>query len=303
LSNFSVVTGAFGYTGKYITERLLAMGKPVKTLTGHPNSPNPFGDRVSVAPFSFEDPGELARSIEGADVLYNTYWVRIPRGRLDFDVAVENTRTLIRAAEAAGIRRLVHTSITNASADSPLPYFRGKGILEMEVQSARLSYAILRPTLIFGREDILINNIAWTLRRFPFFPIFGAGGYRVQPVFVEDFADLAVGAGQQSDNVAMDAVGPEVFTFEDMVRLIAKKIGSRARLVHMGPGLAYFLSRLVGYAVGDVPLTRDEIKGLMSDLLVSDGPPTGRTRLSDWLTQNAASVGIKYASELKRHYE
>ena len=278
------------------------MGKTVKTLTGHPNRPNPFGERVSVAPLNFGNSEELVRSLQGAEVLYNTYWIRFPRGQVTFDKAVENTKTLIKAAEDAGVRRIVHVSITNASADSPLPYFKGKGIVEQAIRSSRLSYAIVRPTVIFGIEDILINNIAWFLKRVPVFTIFGSGAYRIQPIFVEDVAEIAVRAAHQSDNVTLDATGPETITFEGLVRLIANKIGSRARLIHVRPGLALFLSRLMGYAVRDVVLTRDEMEGLMANLLISEGPPMGQTQLSDWLEQNVDNIGVSYTSEMSRHY-
>ena len=301
-AGLSAVTGAFGYTGKYIAQRLLSMGKTVKTLTGHPNRPNPFGERVSVAPLNFGNSEELVRSLQGAEVLYNTYWIRFPRGQVTFDKAVENTKTLIKAAEDAGVRRIVHVSITNASADSPLPYFKGKGIVEQAIRSSRLSYAIVRPTVIFGMEDILINNIAWFLRRVPVFAIFGSGAYRIQPIFVDDVAEIAVSAAHQSDNVTLDATGPETITFEGLVRLIGDKIGSRARLIHVRPGLALFLSRLMGYAVRDVVLTRDEMEGLMANLLIAEGPPMGQTQLSDWLEQNGDIIGVSYASEMSRHY-
>ena len=298
----NVVTGAFGYTGKYITRRLLSMGKQVKTLTGHPNRPNLFGDQVRVAPYNFDNQKELIESLRGATTLYNTYWVRFSYGQVTFDQAVENTKTLIKAAEEAGVRRIVHVSITNASEDSPLPYFRGKGLLEKAIIHSRLSYAIIRPTVIFGLEDILINNIAWLLKRFPVFAILGSGDYRLQPVFVEEMAEITVSAAHQDENIIVDAVGPEIYTFDELVRLIADKIQSRAKIIHLRPGLARFLSRLVGYVVHDVVLTRDEVEGLMSNLLVSEGPPMGHTRLSDWLEQNADSVGTRYASELNRHY-
>jgi len=298
----NVVTGALSYTGKYITRRLLSMGERVRTLTGHPDRQNPFGEQVSVSPFSFDDPAELTDNLRGATTLYNTYWVRFPHGQVTFDEAVENTRTLIRAAEEAGVRRIVHLSITNASEDSPLPYFRGKGLLENAVIHSRLSYAIIRPTVIFGAEDILINNIAWLLRRFPVFVAPGSGDYRVQPVFVGDVAELAVSAAHQDEDVIVDAVGPDTYTFDELVRLIADKIRSKARIVHASPALALFLSRMAGYLVNDVMLTRDEVEGLMANLLVSDGPRTGQTRLGDWLDANAESVGAKYASELGRHY-
>lgn len=301
-AELNVVTGAFGYTGKYITRRLLSMGKRVRTLTGHPNRENPFGEQVSVSPFNFDNPNELTKALRGATALYNTYWVRFSHGQVSFDKAVENTKTLIRAAEEAGVGRIVHVSVTNASQESPLPYFRGKGLAEKAITRSRLSYAVIRPTLIFGAEDILINNIAWLLRRFPVFAVPGSGDHRVQPVFVEDVAEIAVRAAHRDENIIVDAVGPQAYTFDELIRLIADNVQSRARIIHLRPGLALFLSRVIGFVVRDVVLTRDEAQGLMSNLLVSEGPPTGQTRLSDWLGQNADSVGARYASELNRHY-
>ena len=190
-----VVTGAFGYTGKYITGRLLESGRGVKTLTGHPDRPNPFGDRVNVASFHFKDPRRLAEHLRGATTLYNTYWVRFPRGDVTFDRAVANSETLIRAASDAGVRRVVHVSITNPSKDSPFDYFRGKARVEEMIRDSGLSFSIVRPTVIFGREDILINNIAYILRRLPVFGIPGSGSYRLRPVAVEDVAEICVSSG------------------------------------------------------------------------------------------------------------
>jgi uncharacterized protein YbjT (DUF2867 family) len=301
-TELSVVTGAFSYTGKYITRRLLAMGERVKTLTGRPDHENPFGDQVSAAPFNFDHPDQLTGSLQGAITLYNTYWVRFPHGQVTFDKAVENTKILIKAAEEAGVHRIVHISITNPSEESPLPYFRGKALLEKAITHSKLSYAIVRPTVIFGVEGILISNIAWLLKRFPIFAIAGSGNYQIQPIFVEDVAEMAVSAGHKDDNMVIEAAGPEIYTFNEFVRLIAEKMHSSARIVHVGPGLMLLLARLIGYAVKDVVITRDEMEGLMANLLVSKGTPTGRTRLSEWLDHNADIVGNKYASELKRHY-
>lgn len=298
----NVVTGAFGYTGKHITERLLSMGERVTTLTGHPRRHDPFGGQVSVAPLDFDNRWELVESLRGATTLYNTYWIRFPRGQTTFEGAVANTRILISAAREAGVQKIVHISITGAWEDSPLPYFSGKSAMETAVMESGLSYGIIRPTVIFGHGDILINNIAWFLRRFPVFAVFGSGDYRVQPVAVEDVAEAAVDAGHSSDNTVKDAVGIEVYTFDELIRLIADKVHSRARIVHMRPGLALFLCRLAGFLVNDVVLTREEVEGLMSNLLVSTEPATGKTRVSDWLSENAGSVGTKYASELERHF-
>jgi NADH dehydrogenase len=297
-----VVTGAFSYTGKYIAERFLAQGKRVRTLTGHPDRPNPFGDKVSAHPFNFDKPAELTRSLEGAAALFNTYWVRFPYGNMTYDQAVKNTKTLIRAAEKAGVRRMVHVSIAHASEDSPFPYYKGKGELERAIVGSGLSYAILRPTVLFGHEGILINNIAWLLRRFPVFAVPGPGEYCLRPVHVEDLAGLAVKLALSDENTIMDAVGPETYTFNGLVRLIGNTVKSRARIVHLPPYPAFYMTKIIGYMIKDVLLTRDEIGGLLADLLVTEGPPTGKTLLSEWLGENAGTVGKNYASELDRHY-
>lgn len=301
-NEINVITGAFSYTGKYITRRLLEMGKQVRTLTGHPDNPNPFGTQVEVHPFHFGQPEKLAKSLEGATTLYNTYWVRFAHGATTFEKAVENTSILLQAAEKAGVRRIVHVSITNPDEASPLPYFHGKALLEQAIRRSRLEYAIVRPTVIFGDEDILINNIAWLLRRFPVFPIFGRGDYRLQPIYVEDMANLVVQAGQSHENLVLDAVGPEIFTFDEMVRMLASILDRHVIITHVPPGLGFALARLIEPFIGDVLITRDEIAGLMANLLISHQEPGGTTRLIDWLRAHRNSVGKVYASELQRHY-
>ena len=298
----NVVTGAFSHTGKYMTRRLLSMGKRIRTVTGHPNRKNPFGDQVAAFALNFGNVAALTDSLRGATTLYNTYWVRFPYGDVTFDKALENTKMLIKAAEEAGVYRLVHISITNACEDSPLPYFKGKGLVEKAIIHSRLSYAIIRPTVIFGPEDILINNIAWLLRKFPLFAVPRRGDYRIQPIYAEDVAEIAVNTAQDDQNMIVDAVGPETYTFEELVRTIAEKIRSRGRIVHVHPELVLLVARLVGRLVKDVVLTTDEIKGLMSGLLVSGGRPMGKMRFSEWLEHNANTVGIRYASELNQHY-
>ncbi len=296
------VTGAFSYTGKYVTRRLLASGDEVVTLTGHPGRPDPFAGAVKAFPLDFEDEAGLAGHLRGNEVLFNTYWVRFDRGANTQARAVENTHRLMRAAKDAGVKRVVHISIANPSVDSPLPYYRGKALNEQSVVESGLSYAILRPTLIFGREDILINNIAWLLRRFPFFAQIGDGQYRAQPVYVDDLAEAACAAIHERNDKTLDVVGPDIYTFDELVRLIGRCIGHPRPILHFPPSLALAASRLLSLFVGDVMLTKHEVAGLMAGLLVSKEAPRGKTRLADWLEANRESVGVKYASEIARHY-
>jgi len=295
----NVVTGAFGNIGKYITEWLLWDGKEVRTLTRS----RAWRYDVEALPFNFDNPSQLVESLRGATTLYNTYWVRFPYGEISHEKAVENSLALIKAAEEAGVRRIVHISITNPSEESALSYFRGKALVEKAIMQSRLSYAIVRPTVVFGPRSILVNNIAWLLRTFPIFPIPGSGDYRIQPVSVEDVAEIAVRAGQEDDNIVTDAVGPETFTYNQLVRVIARRIHSRTKIVHVSPNLALSLAKLVGYLVRDVVITKEEIEGLMANLLVSRGSPTGRMLFSNWLEENGDNLGRRYLSELAISYQ
>jgi uncharacterized protein YbjT (DUF2867 family) len=296
------ITGAFSYTGKYVARLLLDRGYSVRTLTGHPGRKNPFGEVVEVFPYNFDRPEELRKSLLGTSTLINTYWVRFPLAEATFAAAVQNTGTLIEAAKSAGVRRIVHVSIANSSADSSLGYYRGKAELEQVVIDSGLAYTIVRPTVIFGDEDILINNIAWFVRRFPVFGIPGDGRYRIRPIYVEDMARLMAEAVAAGGNAMIDAVGPETYTFEELVRLIARSIGRSVRIVHVPASFAYLATLVAGWFLGDVVLTWEEYRGLMGNLLAPEGPASGSTRLSEWLAAQKELVGMRYASEVARHY-
>ena len=294
------VTGAFGYSGKYIATRLLDRGHEVITLTNSPDRANSVAGRVKSYPFNFDDPKELAGSLRDVSVLYNTYWVRFNHKLFKHADAVTNTERLFEAAQEANVERIVHISITNPSEDSPLEYFSGKARLEQSLADSGISHAILRPAVLFGKEDILINNIAWALRRLPVFGVFGSGQYRLQPIYVDDIAALAVEQGAKRDNVTIDAIGPETFTYRGLVKAIGEAIGKKRPVVSVPPAVGYLAGWILGMCVGDVMITREEIKGLMADLLHADSPPTGTTSLTNWIRENADSLGRKYTSELAR---
>jgi len=296
-----VVTGAFSYSGRFVAAQLLERGRGVRTLTNHPKPADPLAPRIPVYPLNFEDGDALVSALKGADTLYNTYWVRAPRGSLTHAIAVDNTKRLIDVARRAGIRRFVHTSIANPAASS-LSYYRGKAELEAAVRSSGLSYAIVRPTLLFGEGDVLINNIAWLLRHLPVFGIPGDGRYRLQPMHVRDHAAVLVQAGTESMDQIVDSAGPEIFTFDELVHLLRGAMRLRTVVLHMPPAVAMLGATLAGRLTGDMLLTRDELDDLMRDILISHEPPRGRTRLIDWLRTNGDTVGRVYASEVARHY-
>jgi uncharacterized protein YbjT (DUF2867 family) len=298
----NVVTGAFGFIGRYIARTLLESGEAVRTITTHPDKPNPFGTAVDAFPYNFDRPEDLVASLRGASTLYNTYWVRFEYGGSTFEQAIRNTITLYESAKRAGVGKIVHISVTNPSLDSRLAYYRGKALQERALISSGLPHAIVRPTLVFGIEDILVNNIAWLIRKFPLFPISGSGNYKLQPVYVGDVATIAIGCARESESVTLDAVGPETFTFEEFVRVLGSKLKPGVKLVHLPPACAIVLGRVIGQAVGDVILTRAELEGLMDGMLTSKQAPNAPTRFTNWIEEHRSEVGMSYSSELGRHF-
>ena len=299
---FDVVTGAFSYTGRFIARRLMAQERRLKTLTNHPRRPGTEDIQAEVAPLQFSDRDALVESLRGADVLYNTYWVRFHHGRVRFGDAVANTRVLLGAARDAGVRKVVHISVSNPSEDSELDYYAGKARTERAVRDSGLAWAVVRPTLIFGPGDILLNNIAWLLRRLPIMGIPGRGDYRLQPVAGEDVAEIATWAAEQTDNVTVDAAGPDIIFYSEMVESIAIAVGRHPRFVYMSPRTTVRATKLLGRFVNDVVLNEPELQGLMQELLVSQERPRGTRRLDNWLLSSAETIGMKYASELDRHW-
>jgi NADH dehydrogenase len=300
MKDLHAVTGAFGYSGRRIAQQLLSENKRVITLTNSGNRPNPFGDAVSVHPFHFDSPDLLAQSLRETRVLYNTYWIRFNYRTFGHSEAVRNTKKLFRAARVAGVERIVHVSITNPSEDSRLEYFRGKAELERELHETGIPYSILRPAVLFGGEDILINNIAWALRRLPVFGVFGDGNYRLQPIHVDDFATLAVREGEEKGNRIVEAIGPETFSYRNLIETLGNTLGIKRMTISVSPGLGYLVGKMLGWLVKDVVITREEIEGLMDELLYVNAPPAGTIKLSSWARDNRETLGRKYASELAR---
>jgi uncharacterized protein YbjT (DUF2867 family) len=295
------VTGAYSFTGRAIARRLLTHGREVVTLVRRPAPPD-ADPRIRPIPFPTTDRAALVASLTGVDTLYNTLWIRFERGDVTFERSITDTRLLLGAAREAGVRRLVHVSVVNASPDAPTEYFRAKARLEDDVRASGLSWVIVRPTLTYGPGDILVNNLSWVLRRFPAFAIPGNGRYRLQPVHVDDVAAIAVGAAPDDEIRTLDAAGPETLAFDDFVGLLADAVGSRALRVHVPPRLSRLGSQVIGLLVRDVVLTADEVTELMASLLVSAEPPAGQIRLSEWVRASAEMLGRSYHSELDRHY-
>ena len=301
-SETDLVTGAFSYSGARIAEFLLQSGRAVRTLTFHPERQHPLQAQVEALPYRFDDPGALTRSLEGVATLYNTYWVRFERGGATWANAVANSRALFEAARRAGVRRIVHVSITNPSLDSPLPSYRAKALTEQALAECHVPYTIVRPTWFFGGRDVVTNNIAWAVRHMPVVVVPGDGRYLVQPIHVDDFARICIRAADGLTDAIIDAVGPDRMTYEQLVRVVRDAVRKRTPVVHAPPAAVAVLSRALGVLLRDVVFTADEIRGLTAGLLVSHRPALGRVSFLEWLQENASTLGHEYANDLDRHY-
>lgn len=310
-TGLDVVTGAFSYSGQAIAGELVRRGRRLRTLTGHPEragiGPSSRGE-IEVAALDFRDPAKLAANLAGATTLYNTYWVRFPRGGVTHEAAIANTRALFHAAQRVGVARVVHVSITNPSSESTDSYFRGKALVEQSLAETDMSYAILRPAILFGGNGVLLNNIAWLLRRFPIFAIAGDGQYRIRPVHIDDLARLCVDAGmpdahgERKGDLVVDAVGPERPTFDELVGWIAEAVSARARIAHVPAAVVAPISAMLGRLVDDVLLTRAELGSMMQGRADTHGEATGGIRVSQWIAEHADELGLRYANEIERHF-
>jgi uncharacterized protein YbjT (DUF2867 family) len=297
-----VVTGAFSYSGAAIARELLLRGRRVRTLTGHPERA-PSGTPIDTRRLDFNAESALAAAMAGADTLYNTYWIRFAHGAVNHDVAVANSRTLFTAAAKAGVQRIVHISITNPSLDSPDSYFRGKAEVEQALADSGVPYAVARPAVLFGGDGVLINNIAWLLRRLPIFAIGGRGDYRLRPIHVDDLARLCADLGTASEQATtVDAVGPQSLTFREMVEEIRDAVGGRSVLVRV-PGRAMpALAAVLNMMLRDTLLTGAEYASMTANRADSPAPATGSTVFADWVHGHGDELGHRYANELDRHF-
>jgi uncharacterized protein YbjT (DUF2867 family) len=293
----NAVTGALSYTGRAIAEELLARGEQVRSLSRRDDPHDPLRSRIDLRPLTFDE--SLADSLAGVETLFNTYWIRFARGTQTFDQAVERTIALFEAARSAGVARIVHVSVSNADRADDLPYFNGKHRLERWLAGTDLDWSIVRPTLIFGPNDILLNNIAWALRRLPVFLLPGRGRGLVQPVSLTDTARICVDAASRE---ITDAAGPETYDFKHLVELLAAAVGSRARIIAAPDWAGLGAVQIANLALRDVVVTHDELVALGRSLISTETPPLGSDRLTEWLDANGDELGRRYASELQRNF-
>jgi len=273
----------------------------VRTLTNHPHRAGAI-EGVEVAPLQFTDRDALVESLRGADVLLQHVLGAVPARRCWLRRRHREHQAPGRSSGSGRRPQGGAHQREQPFADSHLDYYAGKARTEAVVRESGLPWAIVRPTLIFGPGDILINNIAWLIRRLPVFFIPGAGTYRVQPVSGDDVAEIATWVAAHDENVTVDAAGPEVLTYAELVHSIA--IASSGRRASCTCPDADHPRGCRGWPLrqgcdphapgtagpdGRAPRLRRANREV-------------RTAIDDWLLRNGEQLGRAYASELDRHF-
>jgi uncharacterized protein YbjT (DUF2867 family) len=302
LEGLHVVTGAFGYTGRWIAHHLLERGAEVRTLTNSIGRDDPFGGKVEVHRYDFNDRKRLVESLKGVSVLYNTYWVRYTVLGEGFAhaLAIKNSKKLFLAAKEAGVGKIVHVSVANPHKAPDWAYFRGKVIVEEFLKKTGVPYSIVRPTLLYGhRQDVLVNNIAWLLRHLPFFGMFGDGKYPVQPIYADDVANICIGQGQLSEDMVVDAAGPDTFEYREFLQILSEGMGCRNILIPIPDWLTLMVGQFIGLLLQDIVITEAEIRGLRQGLAASSEEPLGTTSFRDWAKENGENLGRHYRNDIK----
>lgn len=299
MRNSNCVTGAFSYSGKFIAKMLLEKNEKVITLTNSTDRDNFFNNEIQKFPLNFNNLESIEKALSNAHTLYNTYWVRFNTKTITHKDAFNNTIKLFDAAKKAGVQKIIHISILNPDKNSSADYYKYKALLEEYLFNLGVSYTILQPTIIFGEGDSLINNIAWTLRKFPILAIFDFGKAKLQPISVLDLASLAVNHNP-IENEIINANGPETYTYLELLKLIKKNIGSKNIFIPTPHLLAFLGIWTTGKILGDQILTYDEMKGLLANKLYSEKISLGKCKLSEYIQENASKLGISYINETKK---
>lgn len=282
-----VLIGGSGFVGSAIANRLCAAGVEVSI----PTRRSAHADHLRLLPTAeiveadVHDPATLARVLAGADAVVNLVGILHSRSGSPFgpDFArahVELPRKLVAACTATGVGRLVHVSALGASADGPSQYQRSKAAGEAEIRAAApsLAWTILRPSVMFGRDDHFLNLFASLARSFPLLPLAGARA-RFQPVYVEDVAEVVwhclntPTAGGQTYELA----GPTVYTLRELVEYVSALAGCPRPVLALPEGLAMLQAALMELAPQPV-MSRDNVRSMRVDNVASGAPlPFGLT--------------------------
>ncbi len=274
------VLGASGLIGRYVVKRLAEQGALIAAVGRHASDAGflkPMGDVGQIATIDADvtDDAALAAVIAGADVVVNAVGILYERGAQRFDALHHLLpRRIAAEARAAEVKQVVHISAIGADPQSPASYGRSKAAGEAALRGVFPAVVVLRPSIVFGPEDAFFNRFAALARLSPVLPLIGGGTTRFQPVYVGDVADavMAALARPDAEGGIYELGGPEVLSFRELMRLMLRIVRRRRLLMPIPFGLAAFEAAFLEL-LPVPPLTRDQVRMLRRDNVVSAGVP------------------------------
>src|SRR3984885_525885 len=271
--NCITVFGGTGFLGRRVVHHLRGSGATVRIASRHPE--NAAGDNVKRIHADAHDERSVEAAVVGADAVVNAISLYVQHGSDTFhSIHVEAAAKIASLARRVGAKRLVHISGIGADAASPSPYIRSRGEGEAAVQAAFPGAVIVRPAVLFAQDDGFLTTILRLLRVLPAYPIFGDGRIRLQPAYADDIAVAITQVLRQSKKPypIYELAGPRVYSYEELVRTIARNAGLRSVLTRVP---FVFWGALAGLAeiLPQPPLTRNQVELMQIDTTASDNLP------------------------------
>jgi uncharacterized protein YbjT (DUF2867 family) len=268
------VAGGSGFIGRAIALRIAAIPSTrVRVLSRYPDKartrfkqPNVecvFGDVTMTA--ALKD--ALARTTAVVNATqFDGYPVENPARGLTFErIDFGGTAALLGAAKQTGTAQFIYISGASADETSVHPGFRAKGLAERAIRESGLTYTIFRPSLVYGPEDKVLNGLVKALRLTPVFPVPGTGKQKVQPVLVDDLAAcVALALTGKGANGTYEVGGPDLMTFDEMMRLVMEVTGARRPIIHIPESIMRAFGA-VGEKLPTPVLSRDAVKFVTAD--------------------------------------
>ena len=303
ISNVCVIGGS-GFVGRHVCRQLVALGYRVRVPTRDRERAKqlillPTAD-VMVA--NVHDPEELARVVHGTEAVINLVGVlHDGRGQAGFQQAhVELARKVVAACRGSGAQRLLHMSALGAAAQAPSVYLRTKGEAESIVRESGLHATLLRPSVIFGRDDTFLNLFADLLRWLPVM-VLASPHARFQPVFVEDVAEVFVKSLKDPETFgkSYDLCGPQVYTLRQLVEIVGVLTGRPRPIIGLNHTLSYWQAFAMEFAPVKL-MTRDNYYSMKVDSVCSCDFPFGirpaalEAVAPEWLAQKTPRTRYRH---------
>jgi NADH dehydrogenase len=271
------VFGGTGFLGRRVVRHLRERAFSVRIASRNPDR-MPIGvddPQLETVEADIHDERSVAAALAGAYGVVNAVSLYIEHGTEKFhSVHVESAQQLAIQARRAGVQRLVHVSGIGADPGSPSLYIRKRGEGELAVQAAFADATLIRPAVLFGPDDSFLTTILELLRRLPVYPMFGRGRTRLQPADVDDVAEAIARIMQQAETRSMvfEYGGPHVYTYEELLRTVAREAGLKPTLVPL-PFAAWHALAWIAEVLPHPPLTRNQVELMQVDTISSRQSP------------------------------